>query len=76
MSDGKLHYTITVWAGSDMYTQMRVPSTMREDAQQEYDFVSQALRPRMEEDFGTGVELVRRNQAEYDINVDKVPVSE
>jgi hypothetical protein len=70
------YYTVTVFAGVDMYTQMRVLSTMRDDAQAEYKFVTQALRPRMENDFGVGVELTRRAPMQYDINVDRVPVSE
>lgn len=68
------HYTITVWAGGDMYTQMRVPATVKDDPQAEYEHILHQLLPRMEDDFGKGVELKQRREREYDISVDKVLV--
>lgn len=68
-------YTITVWAGPDMYTQIRMPVVpYRDDPSAEYQEVSNRLHDRMEDDFGKGAELVRRGTQEYDINVDKVAV--
>lgn len=75
MSDSKPHYTVTVWAGSDMYTQMRVPSLLKGNPHAEYEHVFIMLQQRLEEEFGKGVELVRREEAQYDVNVDHVPVS-
>ena len=71
----RTHYTVTVFAGVDMYTQLRVPITMRDNSQAEYEYIMQQLIFRMEEEFGVGVELSRRTPGLYDINVDHVLIS-
>lgn len=71
------HYTVTVFAGSDMYTQIRLPAVpYRDDRSAEYQEVSKRLQERIEGDFGKGAELMRRQiTPEYDISVDKVEMS-
>ncbi len=69
------NYTITVWAGSDMYTQIRLPwAPYSDDPSLEYEEVSNRIRSRIEGEFGRGAELVRRSNHEYDVSVDKVAI--
>lgn len=68
-------YTITVWAGTDMYTQTRLPAVpFRDNPDAEYEEVSNRLRGKIEEEFGRGAELVRRGNQEYEVSVDKVAI--
>lgn len=64
---------IFVWAGSDLYSVV-VVSEDTSDLLSEYQAVLRRL-PTLEEDFGSGVGLMRSSPNTYNIDVSKVSVS-
>lgn len=58
----------------DIFVQIWAPSSVKDDPQAEYDYVSETLLPRMEDEFGKGVEVTQREPASYEVNVERVAV--
>lgn len=64
---------VVIWAGMDIFSTESIAET--DDPQATYQQVSQLLMPKLEEEFGKGVELQMENKHTFRINVDHVEVA-